>query len=869
MKSIEIAMKDAARRVVVPLILSVAAMTANAHAASGDEDKDGMAYGGTAYGKGDPAFDSPVHPWIWPRVGRVFPYNPREEWAILRVLWRMSLEQKVGQVIQADSSSVTPEDVRRYRLGSVLSGGNSAPGGQPYAAAEDWLAAADAYFEASVDLEGVRVAVPIMWGIDAVHGHNNVIGGTIFPHNVGLGAANDADLVREIGAVVARELRVTGHDWTFAPTIAVPQDDRWGRTYEGFSEDPDLVARYAPAYVEGFQGRPGSPGFLRGDKVLATAKHFVGDGGTQDGRDQGDAVIPETELRDIHAAGYPPAIAAGVQTVMASFSSWNGRKVHGDKSLLTRILKRRIGFDGLLLGDWNAHGQIPGCTNVNCPRALNAGLDMYMAPDSWRGLYENLLAQVKSGEVRMWRLNQAVRRILRVKYRAGLFGAPKPSERFLAGDTSVLGAPAHRALARRAVRESLVLLKNNGGLLPLAPASRVLVAGDGADNIGKQSGGWTLTWQGGKFDNALFPNGQTIFAGIRDAVQAAGGEAVLSIKGQYETKPDVAIVVFGEDPYAEFRGDLDDVFYGATRAQDLALLKRLRADGVPVVSVFLTGRPLWTNPEINASDAFVVAWLPGSEGGGVADLLFRRPDGAVGHDFEGRLAFSWPARADHFDVNVVGGSQEPLFPFGYGLSLADAGDLPPLSEDPGDVSGGADKTVLFDSGTVSAPWFLAAGSDPASAVPLTLPEDAAAGVEIDLIDKDAQDDTLSVTLTTGGADSAFLIAATEALALQRETNADLELALTLRSSGAVPGGTEIGMLCAGPAPCGGWLSATGPLSGATDWTELRVSLSCFETAGAQMGAITAGFALRAEGPLRVDIADLRLAQDADGQETCF
>lgn len=865
MKSIEVAIREAARRTIVPLILSAVAMAANANAAHAAADDDD----GRPHDRGASAFDSPVHPGIWPTVGPVFPRDREEERAILSILVRMSLEQKVGQVIQADSGSVTPEDVRRYRLGSVLSGGNSAPGGKPYATAEEWLAAADAYFEASVDPEGVEVAVPIMWGIDAVHGHNNVIGGTIFPHNVGLGAANDPDLVREIGAVVARELRVTGHDWTFAPTIAVPQDDRWGRTYEGFSEDPDLVARYAPAYVEGFQGRPGSPDFLRGEKVMATAKHFVGDGGTQDGRDQGDAVISEAELRDVHAAGYPPAIAAGVQAVMASFSSWNGRKVHGDKSLLTRILKRRIGFDGLLLGDWNAHGQIPGCTNVDCPRALNAGLDMYMAPDSWRGLYENLLAQVKSGEVRMWRLNQAVRRILRVKYRAGLFGAPKPSDRLLAGDTSVLGAPAHRALARRAVRESLVLLKNDGGLLPLAPDARVLVAGDGADNVGKQSGGWTLTWQGGTFDNALFPNGQTIFGGIRDAVQAAGGAAVLDVNGRYETRPDVAIVVFGEDPYAEFRGDLEDVFYGAARAQDLALLKRLKADGVPVVSVFLTGRPLWVNPEINASDAFVVAWLPGSEGGGVADVLFRRPDGAVNHDFKGRLSFSWPARADHFDVNVVGGSETPLFPFGHGLTFADAGDLPPLSEDPGDVSGGTDRTVLFDAGRVSAPWFLAAGADPASATPLTLPGDAAAGVEVGLIDKDAQEEALSVTIADGGPDSALLVAAAEALDLRREANADLELAMTLRVIGALPDGTEVGMLCAGAGPCAGWLSAARALAAASDWTELRVSLSCFEAAGARMDAITAGFALRANGPLRVDIADLRLAQDADGRETCL
>jgi beta-glucosidase len=311
------------------------------------------------------------------------------------------------------------------------------------------------------------------------------------------------------------------------------------------------------------------------------------------------------------------------------------------------------------------------------------------------------------------------------------------------------------------------------------------------------------------------------------------------------------------------------VYYGATNAQDLALLKRLKSEGIPVVSVFLSGRPLWMNPEINASDAFVAAWLPGSEGGGVADVLFRQADGSVNYDFTGRLSFSWPARADQFDVNVVGGTDEPLFAFGHGLTYADAGDLQELSEDPGDITDDADKTVFFEAGRIGAPWFPAAGSDPASATPLSLPSSAAEGVKIDLIDKDAQDDALSVTLVSGGSGSSFMIAASEAVDLLRETNADLELALTLRISGPVPAGTELGMLCAESNDCGGWLSAAEPFATATDWTELRVSLSCFESAGAQMDAITAGLALRADGPLVVEIADARLVQDTDGQETCF
>ncbi|MFK8251511.1 glycoside hydrolase family 3 protein [Ancylobacter terrae] len=609
---------------------------------------------------------------MWPTLAPVPPLDAAIERRIDGLLATMTLEEKVGQTVQADIASIQPDDLLRYPLGSILNGGDASPGGKPRAEPEEWLALADAFFAANRARGGTYV--PLIWGIDAVHGHNKIVGATVFPHNIGLGAARNPELIRRIGTATALEVSVTGQEWTFAPTLAVVRDDHWGRTYESYSEDPAIVAAYAGAMVEGLQGKPGAPDFLRAGHVIATAKHFIGDGGTDKGIDQGDNLANETALRDIHGAGYVPALEAGVQTVMASYSSWHGRKMHGNASLLTGVLKQRMGFEGFVIGDWNGHAQVNGCTPGNCPQAMLAGVDMYMAPENWRELFDNLLAQVRSGTIPAARLDDAVRRILRVKLRAGLFEAPRPSQRPFAGKFDLLGTPAHRALAREAARESLVLLKNEGGLLPLAPRSRVLVAGDGADDIGRQCGGWTLSWQGVTGDNAGFPHGQSIYAGIAEAVSAAGGAAALSPDGSFTQKPDIAIVVFGEMPYAEMKGDLPTTSYSAARPGDLALIEKLSGDGIPVVAVFLSGRPLWSTPEINASRAFVAAWLPGTEGGAVADLLFRTPGGAIAHDFRGRLSFSWPRRPNQ-QVNAGDTPYEPLFPLGYGLDYATSADL--------------------------------------------------------------------------------------------------------------------------------------------------------------------------------------------------
>jgi len=466
-----------------------------------------------------------VHPEIWPSVTWPFAKDPALEEKVAALLKKMTVEEKVGQVVQGDICCIKPEDMKKYHLGSILAGGGSAPGNNERAPAKEWLALADEFYAASIDTSNGGAGIPMIWGIDAMHGHSNIVGAVLFPHNVGLGATHNPKLLGEIARVTAEQVRTTGIDWTFAPTVTVPQDDRWGRAYEGYSEDPNLVASYAGVFVKGLQGDPSAPDFLRGKYVISSTKHFLADGGTENGRDQGDAKIPETELRDIHNAGYVPAIEAGVQTIMISFSSWNGKKLSGNKGLMTDVLKKRMNFDGFTVGDWNAHGQVEGCTNDNCPQAFNAGLDMFMAPDSWRGLYDNTLKQVKDGTISMERLDEAVTRILRVKFRAGVFDGVAPSKRPLGGDFKMLSSPEQRALARDAVRQSLVLLKNNGGLLPLAANKHVLVTGDGADNISKQSGGWTVTWQGTGLNNADFPGGTSVWGGVKAAVKAGGGTA--------------------------------------------------------------------------------------------------------------------------------------------------------------------------------------------------------------------------------------------------------------------------------------------------------------------------------------------------------
>lgn len=780
-----------------------------------------------------------AHAEAWPRLVSPVPADPRLEATITALMARMSLEQKVGQVVQGDIASITPDDVRRYHLGSVFNGGNSDPGGRYNAPAKDWLALADAFWEASTSDDPKLPRIPAIWGIDAVHGHSNIVGATLFPHNIGLGAMRDPALMRRIGAATAIEMRVTGIDWTFAPTIAVVRDDRWGRTYEGFGEAPEIATAYAGPLVEGLQGRIGDRDWLRGAHVIATAKHFLGDGGTYGGRDQGDAQLPEAQLRDLFAPPYEAAIEAGVQSIMASFSSWNGRKMTGNDSLLTGVVKRRWGFDGFVVGDWNAHGRVEGCTVTVCPQAIDAGLDLYMAPDSWKGIWESTLAGAKSGTIPMSRLDDAVRRILRVKFRAGIFDAPRPSARPYAGQWEQLGSAEHRAIARQAVAESLVLLKNAGGVLPLKPGARILVAGDGADDVAKQAGGWTLSWQGTGTKPADFPGATSIWRGI---AAAAGANATLSLDGRYTTKPDAAIVVFGENPYAEFQGDLADVAFNDPSAVDtLATMRRLKAAGVPVVAVFLSGRPLWVNPYLNAADAFVAAWLPGSEGEGVADVLFGRAE------FRGKLPSSWPKRPDQTPLNLGDPGYDPLFAYGFGLTTKDGGELAPLPEDRG--AEGGDPRALFARGKPGGGWRLLIGPDGALA---TNPGS-------DLIsqrpaDHHAQEDSVRLSWSGRGRATAALVGAP--VDLTRQAAGDVALIVEAR----VDGGPSA------PVTLGGQDVTARLKALGHDWGEVAVPLRCF--AGADLTQVSRPFAMTTAGTLDVTISGIRLGSPGAGVVDC-
>ena len=806
-----------------------------------------------------PLFAQPIpqaiaNPNAWPAQAAPIKPDPAMERQIDALIARMSLEQKVGQVIQADVGSVTPQDVRRYHLGSVLNGGNSTPTGKYNTPAEEWLKAADAFYAASMAPNGNLPRIPIIWGSDAVHGHNNIVGATLFPHNIGLGAARDPELMRRIGEVTAIEMRTTGLDWTFAPTLAIVRDDRWGRTYEGFGETPEIATSYAAPLIEGLQGRIGDKDWLRGPHIIATAKHFLGDGGTTGGKDQGDTRIAENGLRDLFSPPYLPAIKAGVQSIMVSFSSWNGAKMHGNESLLNGVVKGRWNFDGFLVGDWNGHGQVEGCTVTNCVPSIVAGLDMYMAPDSWKGLYKSTLAAARDGKLPMDRLEDAVRRILRVKMRAGLFEAGKPSSRPYAGEFRQLGSPEHRAIAREAVRKSLVLLKNADRILPLDPRANILVAGDGADSMTKQTGGWTLSWQGTGTKRSDFPNAQTIWEGIAQEVDASGGHATLSPDGSYSTKPDVAIVVFGENPYAEFQGDRADVGYDDERS--LKLLRSLQADGIPTVSVFLSGRPMWANPFLNASRAFVAAWLPGSEGGGVADLLFGKAQ------FTGKLPYSWPKASDQTALNIGDKDYDPLFAYGFGLTTNEPGDLATLPEDRASPAQ-ADDNILFGSGRfgngrqllIGAPDALATNPGP------TL-------ITVERTDRNAQEDSLRLRWT-GAARAAAAIVQEESRDLTRQANGDLALELDLKVNAAPTAAVSLSMNCGEQCTNGVPLQTTLTAIKKTDqWARIAIPLSCFAEAGVDLSRVDQPLMLTTKGQLDISLSSVRIAPPSGTQLSC-
>ena len=581
---------------------------------------------------------------------------------------QMTLEQKVGQIIMPEINSVTPDDAKKYHFGTILNGGGGFPNQNKNSTVDDWKSLSKSYYEASTEVNGIKI--PILWGTDAVHGHNNVIGATIFPHNIALGATRNPELLKKIGSAVAKEVSSTGIIWTFAPTIAVPQNDLWGRTYEGYSENPELVSILGKNFILGLQGDGVT--FLDDMHILATAKHFLGDGGTDKGIDQGDTIVDEITLKNIHGLPYYDAIDSCALSIMASFNSWNGLKSHGNKYLLMDILKSQMNFDGFIVGDWNGHGQIEGCEDSNCSDAFNSGVDIFMVPIEWEGLYWNTLNQVNSGEISIERLDDAVKRILKVKKYLGLFDERVPH----LFNQNFIGNQSHRDIARQAVRESLVLLKNADSVLPLNPSKKFLIIGDQSKYIENQMGGWTITWQGKTWEgteitNEDFPNTLSIFDSLSNHIINSGGHVEFSNDGSYDQTPDFIIMIYGETPYAEGEGDINNLDFSSSNLNIIKNMKNFSDKKIPIISLFITGRPLIVDQELELSNAFVSIWHPGTAVEGINDVIFSHKNNTINYDFKGKLPYSWPSRSSINPLNVGTKDYNPLFEYGYGLSYQD------------------------------------------------------------------------------------------------------------------------------------------------------------------------------------------------------
>lgn len=764
----------------------------------------------------------------------------------------MTTEQKVGQVLQGEIHSASPGEVKRYGLGSVLNGGGSYPSRDKQASVDDWLALADSYFEASVTLSNGVTIAPV-WGSDAVHGHNNVFRATVFPHNIGLGAAGSPDLVERIGVATAREVKATGIDWVFAPTVAVAEDYRWGRTYESFGGDAARVSDFGAALIKGFES----------EGVATTAKHFLGDGATESGTDQGNVKGDFSRLADPHLAAYQGAFDLGVPSLMASFNSWNGVKVHGSRELLTDVLRDDIGYTGMVVSDWNGIGQIPGCNNASCSQAFNAGIDMIMAPNDWKALRRSLLDQLASGEILEDRLDEAVRRILVFKNRYGLINGRQPSERVTQAVAGSFGSAEHRALAREAVRKSLVMLKNDNELLPIAGDQRVAVVGSGANNMAMQMGGWTLTWQGTGNSRSDFPGATSIAEGLQLALESSGGRVN---NDPASDDVDVAIVVFGEQPYAEGAGDIQNLDFSGSRNDDLAIINAYKSKNIPVVGVFLTGRPLWINPELNAVDALVVAWLPGSEGGGVADLLIADVNGQPTFDFEGKLPFAWPAK----DLNEID-SRLPVDQFiwdiGYGLTYEDKVVLPTFPEDSISASSSNGDYVIYRRNSVP-PFGMFIGDEGQWVMPVAgaVAQSSTGELTVKSLDVRVQEDARQITWHGSGVrDSQFYFKtnSNDGVDLRSIEEDSGALSIVVNMASSPRGKVKLRMDCSWP--CRGELDVTKLFKRLPEkqWVRLSFPLECFVDAGADLSKVNSPLVLVSNNTMSLVLLDAVITRDPD------
>ena len=575
---------------------------------------------------------------------------------VKKLVLSMSLEEKIGQMTQVDYRYLADKaDIGKYFLGSILSGGGSTP---PTNQPSSWV---DLYNSFQGEALKTRLKIPLIYGIDAVHGHNNVLGATMFPHNIGLGCTNDKALVQEIAAATAAEVKATGLDWTFAPCVAVAQDERWGRTYESYSEDSKIVTELGVASTIGYQGRT-----LDKNSVLACAKHFVGDGNTVFGTgtnwykiDRGDVVLDEEELRSKYIKPFQESIKMGVGSIMVSYNSWKGEKLHGHKYLINDVLKKELKFGGIVVSDWAGINELDKDYKTCIIQSINAGIDMNMVPgslnsddNSYDDFIRLAIESVKEGSIPMERIDDAVSRILKIKKKLGLFDKPIKAPK----NIDVVGSKKHRDLARKSVRKSLVLLKNKGDILPLNKNSgKITLVGEHADNIGYQSGGWTIHWQGGSGD--ITP-GTTILDAFKSAVDDSNS-IHYSKYGDNLLNPDVVVAVVGEKPYSEGVGDRESLHLSD---EDIKLLKKVKNSNLPHVVVLISGRPMIINESLTESDAFVAAWLPGSEGKGISDVIFGD------YNFTGKLSMTWPKSMNQIPINYGDSNYDPLFQFGFGLS---------------------------------------------------------------------------------------------------------------------------------------------------------------------------------------------------------
>jgi beta-glucosidase len=842
----------------------------------------------------------------WSTMVSVRVPDPALETRIEMILAQMTLEEKLGQMIQAEVQQLLPQDIKTYKIGSALNGAGVWPGKDRYSSPLVWAGMIQEFWQASAESFETRpFSIPFAWATDAVHGHNNLFKATIFPHNIGLGATRDSELISRIGRVTAVELAASGMDWTFAPTVALPLDSRWGRFYEGYSQDPEIVKAFAASMVQGLEGS--ESGFPPETSVLSSIKHWIGDGGTRWGVDRGTNYCSEEELRELHASGYASAIAAGAQVVMVSFSAWCNSnnydftpevgspynfKMHGSRYLITDVLKKQMGFDGVVLTDWDGHCEVSKCTLKDARYCINAGADILMveARGDWLAILKQTKDDIQAGLILPERIDDANRRILRVKLRSSLPKKAAPLDREVVRHAhQIVGCAEHRAVAREAVRKSLVLLKNENHLLPLQRTARVLLAGSAANSLSKQLGGWSLSWQSNVLSSEEFPAARTLSMALHENMApdtvTVYDSAIPLDSALYEA----AIVAIGEDAYAEMMGDIRpwrSLHYASLKpsyAEDVELLRSIHSSGIPIICVYFGGRPLYLNEELNLSTSFVVAWLPGIAGEGITDVLLRSREGALQHDFAGVLPCHWPATPHGFRLLYpleetahglhpeYAGDQEVLFPAGYGLQYAKPIAAPtliisnvlpqPLPAIP------TRDLILLDSYLDSrlSPRIAGNGFWVGADVSRSIPTDALLG-HVEPIDHLGQNDGLHIFFNGRIASLYFEFPDWDVEDMRGYLHVGANLQFNVRMHAPTTG--PVRLAAHNTYPSVGIYDATEifrqlPVG---KWTQVIVPLSKIEAAGSDFSKVNVPFMLHTDAEMRFDIANLRWAVPGNGSD---